>query len=111
MLESQRSCLRRQLPSGWACEQGEGVAVKRGVDESGGGECFDGFATEVGGEGLPMSSVVAFQAGERSCRALLCRSLWSPDIVGQLPAMCPLLVNFPHMGQRRVGLCDRRWVL
>jgi hypothetical protein len=32
-------------------------------------------------------------------------------MVGQLPAMWPLLVNWPHMGHRMVGLCVRRRVL
>jgi hypothetical protein len=32
-------------------------------------------------------------------------------MVGQLPAMWPLLVNWPHMGQRRVGLCASRRML
>jgi hypothetical protein len=40
------------------------VATKRGVDESGGDEGFDGFVTEVGGDGFPSSSVVALQEGE-----------------------------------------------
>jgi hypothetical protein len=39
-----------------------------------------------------------------SCRALLLRSCPRPDIEWQLPAMWQLLVNYPHMGQRRVGL-------
>jgi hypothetical protein len=41
----------------------------------------------------------------RNCSALLWRSCLRPDIEEHLPAMWPLLVNKPHMGQRRVGLC------
>ena len=47
----------------------------------------------------------------RSCSALLCLSCLRPDMAGQLPAMWPLLVNWPHMGQRRVGFCVKRRVL
>jgi hypothetical protein len=46
-----------------------------------------------------------------SCSALVCRSCLRPHMVGQLPAMWPLLVNWPHMGQRKVGLWVRRRVL
>jgi hypothetical protein len=46
-----------------------------------------------------------------SCSALLWRSCLRPDIVGQLPAMWPLLVNWPHIRQRKVGLWVRRRVL
>jgi hypothetical protein len=47
----------------------------------------------------------------RCCSPLLWRSCLKPDIEGQLRARWPLLVNWPHMGQRRVGLCERRRVL
>jgi hypothetical protein len=43
--------------------------------------------------------------------ALLYQSCLSPDIEGQLHAMCPLLVNCPNMGQRNGGLCKRRRAL
>jgi hypothetical protein len=43
----------------------------------------------------------------RRCSAMLWRSYLRPDIEGQLPAMWPLLVNRPHMGQRKAGLCER----
>jgi hypothetical protein len=42
---------------------------------------------------------------------LLWRSCLRQDMVGQLPAMWPLLVNWPHMGQRKVRLWVRRRVL
>ena len=68
---------------------------------------------------LPKSAVIVShrpplwrsRRDRRSCSALLCRSCLRPDMVGQLPAMWPLLVNCPHMGQLRVGLCMRRRVL
>jgi hypothetical protein len=40
------------------------VALKASVDESRGGEGFDGFVSKVGGDGFPTSAVVAFQEGE-----------------------------------------------
>jgi hypothetical protein len=41
----------------------------------------------------------------RSCNALLCRSCLRPDMVGKLPAMWPLLVNFGHLNSRSVFSC------
>jgi hypothetical protein len=78
----------------------------------------------VGGENdlmglLPKSAVVVSHRPplwrssrqRSSCSALLWRSCRRPDMVGQLPAMWPLLVSWPHMGLRRVGLWVRRRVL
>ena len=68
---------------------------------------------------LPKSAVMVSQRPplwrsrreRRSCSALLGRSCLRPNMEGQLPAMCPLLVNWPHSGQRRVGLWVSRRVL
>jgi hypothetical protein len=45
-------------------ERARRVAVKGVVDDSGGGEGFDGFVTKVGGGGLPSSAIAAFREGE-----------------------------------------------
>jgi hypothetical protein len=45
-----------------------GLTVNGGVDESGGGEYFDGFVTEFGGDGFQASSVMAFQEGDERGR-------------------------------------------
>jgi hypothetical protein len=65
---------------------------------------------------LPKSAIMVSQRPPlwRSIRergsfsVLLWRSCLRPDKEGYLPAMWPLVVNRPHMGQRRVGLCERR---
>jgi hypothetical protein len=37
------------------------VAVKEGVDDSGGGDGFYGFVTKVADDGISSSTIVAFQ--------------------------------------------------
>jgi hypothetical protein len=106
MLESQRSCLRRPLVCGRACEHGKGSDSQWGMRV---GE------VTILMDLLPKSAVMVSQRPplwrsnreRKRCKARLCRSCWSPGIEGQiLPAICPLLVKYPYMEQRRVGLCD-----
>jgi hypothetical protein len=47
------------------------VAVKGAVEESGGGEGFDGFVTKVGGDGFLSSAVVAFLDREEKLHGTL----------------------------------------
>ena len=90
----------------------------RGVDSQEGSGWVWGDVNDLMGL-LPKSTVMVSHRPplwrsmreSRSCNALLRRSYLSPDMVGQLPAMWLLLVNWTHMGQRRVGLCVRRRVL
>jgi hypothetical protein len=51
------------------------VAVKGGAGESGRGEKFDGFVTEVGCDGFLASAVVAFREGEEKLEGAIVPAL------------------------------------
>jgi hypothetical protein len=94
------------------------VGMWKGGWQSGGVRVSDSDVNDLMGL-LPKSAVMVSHRPplwrslreRRSCRALLWRSYPSPNIEGQFPAMWPLLINWPHVRHRMVGLCERMRVL
>jgi hypothetical protein len=66
--------------------------------EDGSHESLDGSIAKVNGADLPATTVCSSSYMSKSWRPLLWRSCRTHDIEGHLPAMWPLLLNRPHMG-------------